>query len=120
MKKYNYPICGLIIVALAYFTFSGCETTSTGPSGSVAHLTVQRGPKIGDRTVLAVMVDGARVGSIQKGAAYNGTLSPGQHVISVSASGPERGTAPQKTITAVAGQTYTLTATWQGKHLVLQ
>src|SRR5262245_50129069 len=121
MRKYNYPICVLFILALACFAFSGCETTGTaGPSGSVAHLTVQRGPKIGDRQVLAVMVDGARVGSMQTGQAYNGTLTPGQHVISVSASGPERGGSRSKTIMAVAGQTYTLTATWQGKSLVLQ
>ena len=120
MKKYNYPICGLFILALACFAFSGCETTSTGPSGSVAHLTVQRGPKIGDRQVLAVMVDGARVGSIQTGQAYNGTLTPGQHAISVSGSGPERSPSQPKTIMAEAGQTYTLTATWTGKRLVLQ
>jgi hypothetical protein len=121
MKKYNYPICSLLIVALAYFTFSGCQTTTTtGPSGSVAHLTVQRGPKFGSRQVLAVMVDGARVASVTEGQAYNGTLTPGQHVISISATGPERFTPPTKTIMAEAGQTYTLTAVWQGKHLVLQ
>jgi len=120
MKTYNYSICSLLIVALAYFTFSGCQTTSTGPSGSMAHLTVQRGPKFGSRSILAVMVDGARVASLTEGQAYNGNLSPGQHVISVSASGPSRGGAPQKTITAAAGQTYSFTATWQGKHLVLQ
>ena len=120
MKKYNYAICGLIIVALAYFTFSGCETTNTGPSGSMAHLTVQRGPKFGSRQALAVMVDGARVASVTEGQAYNGTLTPGQHVISVSGTGPERFTPPTKTIMAEAGQTYTLTAVWQGKHLVLQ
>ena len=120
MKKYNYPICGLLIVALAYFTFSGCETTSTASSGSMAHLTVQRGPKFGAKQALAVMVDGARVASVIEGQAYNGTLSPGQHVISVSPSGPYRGTLPTKTIMAEAGQTYTLTAVWQGKHLVLQ
>ena len=120
MKKYNYPICGLLIVAVAYFLFSGCQTTTTGASGSVAHLTVQRGPKFGDRLVLAVMVDGTRVASVVTGQSYNGTLTPGQHVISVSSSGPERSAAPTKTIMAVAGQTYTLTATWQGKRLVLQ
>jgi hypothetical protein len=119
MKKYNYPICSLLIVALAYFTFSGCQTTSTAASGSMAHLTVQRGPKFGAKQVLAVTVDGARVASVIEGHAYNGTLSPGQHVISVSPSGPYRGTLPTKTIMAEAGQTYTLTATWQGKHLVL-
>ena len=120
MKKYNYPICGLLVVAVAYFTFSGCQTTTTGPSGSMAHLTVQRGPKFGAKQVLAVMVDGARVASVTEGQAYNGTLSPGQHVISVSPSGPYRGTLPTKTITAEAGQTYTLTAVWQGKQLTLQ
>jgi len=121
MKKYNYPICSLLIVALAYFTFSGCQTTTTtGSSGSVAHLTVRRGPKFGSAQVLAVMVDGARVASVTEGHAYNGTLTPGQHVISISATGPERFTPPTKTIMAEAGQTYTLTAVWQGKHLVLQ
>jgi hypothetical protein len=119
MKKCNYPICGLLIVALAYFTFSGCQTTNTGPSGSMAHLTVQRGPKFGSKQVLAVMVDGARVASVTEGQAYNGTLSPGQHVISVSPSGPYRGTLPKKTIMAEAGRSYSFTATWQGKHLVL-
>jgi len=119
MKKYNYPICGLFIIALAYFTFSGCETTSTGPSGSTAHLTVQRSAKFGSRSVLAVMVDGARVASLTEGQAYNGTLSPGQHVISVSVSGPTRFANPTKTVMAEKGQTYSFTATWQGKHLVL-
>jgi hypothetical protein len=119
MKKYNYPICGLFIIALAYFTFSGCETTSTGPSGSTAHLTVQRGAKFGSRSILAVMVDGARVASLTEGQAYNGNLSPGQHVISVSVSGPTRFANPTKTVMAEKGQTYSFTATWQGKHLVL-
>ena len=120
MKKYNYPICGLLIVALAYFTFSGCQTTSTGPSGSTAHLTVQRGSKFGTKSVLAVMVDGARVASLTEGQAYNGALSPGKHVISVSVSGPSRFASPTKTVMAEAGQTYTFTATREGKQLQLQ
>ena len=119
MKKYNFSICSLLIVAVAYFTFSGCQTTNTGASGSMAQLTVQRGPKFGSKQVLSVMVDGARVASVTEGQAYNATLSPGQHVISVSASGPYRGTLPKKTIMAEAGQTYTFTATWHGKRLVL-
>jgi hypothetical protein len=118
MKKYNYSIYGLL-VALACFTFLGCETTNTGPSGSVAHLAIKRGPKFGDQAVLAVLVDGARVASVVQGQSYNGTLSPGQHVISVSASGPQRSASPTKTVIAVAGQTYSFTATWQGRHLVL-
>ena len=50
MKKYNYAICGLLIVALAYFTFSGCQTTNTGPSGSFdrperAQIWIQTSPR---------------------------------------------------------------------------
>jgi hypothetical protein len=119
MKKYNFSICSLLIVAVAYFTFSGCQTPNTGASGSMAQLTVQRGPKFGSKQVLSVIVDGARVASVTEGQAYNGTLSPGQHVISVSPSGPYRGALPKKTIMAEAGQSYSFTATWQGKHLVL-
>lgn len=120
MKKYIYPICSLLIVALAYFTFSGCQTTSTGPSGSTAHLTVSRGSKFGTRSILAVMVDGARVASLTEGQAYNGSLSPGKHVVSVSVSGPSRFAPPTKTVVAQAGQTYSFTAAWHGKHLVLE
>ena len=119
MKKCFYPICGLLMIALTFFTFSGCETTTTGPSGSMAHLTVQRGGKFGTKSVLSVLVDGSRVASLTEGQAYNGTLSPGQHVVSVSVTGPHRGALPQKTIMAEAGHTYSFTATWQGKHLVL-
>ena len=46
-------------------------------------------------------------------------LSPGQHVISVSVTGPTRFANPTKTVMAEKGQTYSFTATWQGKHLVL-
>jgi len=121
MKKYIYPICSLLIVALAYFTFSGCETTSsTGPSGSTAHLTVQRGSKFGRTSVLSVMVDGARVASLTEGQSYNGSLSPGKHVISVTVSGPSRFASPTKTVMAQAGQTYTFVATREGKALQLQ
>jgi hypothetical protein len=118
MKKYNYYICGLF-VALACFTFLGCETTNTGPSGSVAHLTIKRGPKFGDRLVLGVIIDGARVASVVKGHSYNGTLTPGHHVISLSVSGPDRSVQFTKTVTAEAGQTYSFTATFQGNRLVL-
>ena len=118
-NKYNYYICGLL-VTLACFTFLGCQTTSTGPSGSTAHLTVQRGSKFGTKSVLAVMVDGARVASLTEGQAYNGALAPGKHVISVSVSGPSRFTSPTKTVNATAGQTYSFTAAWHGKHLVLE
>ena len=39
MKKYNYPFFTLLVVALAWFTFSGCQTSTYGVflDGSLAH-----------------------------------------------------------------------------------
>src|SRR2546422_11177320 len=94
MKKYNYHFCGLFIVTLACFAFSGCQTSSTGAAGSTAsmaapsknaaRLTIERAANFGDRLSLNVSVDGAQVAGLVMGRSYNGTLSPGQHVISLT------------------------------------
>ena len=129
MKRYNYYICGLLIVALACFTFSGCQTSNTGASGSTAamaapsknagRLIIQRAANFGDRLVLNVSIDGAQVASLVMGRSYNGTLSPGQHVISLTIS-PYRSMPPStKRLTVQAGQTYSFTAMWKGQSLVL-
>ena len=119
MKKYNYPIFSLLIVALACFTFSGCQTSTTGPSASTARLVIQRTANFGGKLVLGVTIDGARVASLGKGQKYDGTLSAGQHVITLTVSGPNRSAHFTKTVTAHAGQTYSFTATWKGQRLVL-
>ncbi len=130
MKKYNYHICGLLIVALACFTFSGCQTSNTGTSGSTAsmaapsknagRLTIQRAANFGDRLSLNVSIDGAQVAGLVKGRSYNGALSPGQHVISLSVT-PYRYMPPStKRLTVQAGQTYSFTAMWSGQRLVLR
>jgi len=130
MKIYNYHICGPLIVALACFTFSGCQTSSTGASGSAAsmaapsknagHLTIQRAANFGDRLSLNVSIDGAQVAALVVGRSYNGTLSPGQHVISLTVT-PYRYMPPStKRLTVQAGQTYSFTAMWSGQRLVLR
>ena len=119
MKKYHYPIFSLLIVALACFTFSGCQTSNTGPSASTARLVIQRTADFGGKLVLGVTIDGARVASLGKNQKYDGTLSAGQHVITLTVSGPNRSGHFTKTVTAQAGQTYSFTATWKGQRLVL-
>src|SRR5260370_14207163 len=129
MKKYNYHICGPLIVALACFTFSGCQTSNTGTSGSTAsmaapgknagRLTIQRAANFGSDLSLNVSIDGAQVTSLVEGRSYNGALSPGQHVISLTVT-PTRGRPPTtKRLTVQAGQTYSFTAMWKGQRLVL-
>jgi hypothetical protein len=131
MKRYNYYICGLVIVALACFIFSGCQTSSTGASASTAsraapsknagRLTIQRAANFGSDLVLNVSIDGAQAASVVEGRSYNGTLSPGQHVISLTVT-PNRGefSGTTKRLTVQAGQTYSFTAMWSGQRLVLK
>ena len=129
MQKQNYLSCGLLIAALACFTFSGCQTTSTGASGSTAsmaapsrnagRLTIDRAANFGSDLSLNVSIDGAQVASLVEGRSYNGNLSPGQHVISLSVT-PTRGRPPTtKRLMVQAGQTYSFTAMWKGQRLFL-
>src|SRR6266487_3854390 len=105
MKKHNCLSCGLLIAALACFIFSGCQTSSTGASGSTAsmaapsknagRLTIRRAANFGDNFVLNVSIDGASVASVVRGRSYHGTLSPGQHVISLNVD-PNRGSTTKR------------------------
>jgi hypothetical protein len=130
MKKQNYLSCGLVVAVIGSFIFSGCQTSSTGTSGSAAsiaapsknagRLTIQRAANFGMDLSLNVLIDGAQVASLVEGRSYNGNLSPGQHVISLTVTpnlGEFRGTT--KRLTVQAGQTYSFTAMWKGQRLVL-
>ena len=118
MKKYNYPFFTLLVVALAWFTFSGCQTSTTA-SSSTAHLHIARTAEFGGQLTLGIIIDGAQVASLKKDQTYDGTLSAGQHDITLHVTGPNHSATAKKTVTAQAGQTYSFTATWDGKHVVL-
>jgi hypothetical protein len=130
MKRYNYHICGLLIVALVCFIFSGCQTSNTGASGSTAsvaapgknagRLIIERAANFGTDLTLNVSIDGARVAALVMGRSYNGTLSSGQHVLSLTVDPNPGGVPPTtKRLTVQAGQTYSFTAMWRGQRLVL-
>ena len=91
MKNYNWYGCGLLIVALACATLSGCETSGTGalstPSESTAsmpasssknagRLIIQRVANLGTGLVLQISIDGKQVATLPRGQTYNGSLSP--------------------------------------------
>jgi len=75
---------------------------------------------MGTGLFLDIDVDGASMGSIGPGETYRGSLSPGQHTVSVVLR-PNQLNLPRtkKTFTVAKGQTYTLTAMWQGQTVVL-
>jgi len=135
MKNYEWYGCGLLIVAFVCATLSGCETSSTGASSTASastasmpassgknagRLIIQRVANLGTAEVLYVSIDGKQVAALPRGQTYSGSLSPGQHVVSVLAMPNALNLRPtQKPLSVQAGQTYSLTAMWQGNRLVL-
>ena len=75
---------------------------------------------MGTNLFLDVSIDGVRKGVLSEGETYKGALSPGQHVITVILQPNQLNLPPtKKTLTVAKGQTYTLTAMWQGNSVVL-
>jgi hypothetical protein len=131
MKKFNYHSCVLVIAALACAGLSGCETSGTAAPGATAsvaapatqggaQLVIRRAANMGTGLFLDVTIDGARAGTLARGETYRGSLSPGQHVVSVILRPNQLNLTPtKKTLNVVKGQTYQFTAMWQGQTVVL-
>jgi hypothetical protein len=122
MKRYSSIIyilslaCGCLIVA-------GCATqpgAATAPPPNSGHVLINRVANFGSDLSLVVSVDGKDVGSFTEGRNYDGYLSAGQHVITARVDPNPGGKRPgRKTLTVVAGQTYSYTAAWSGGNLKL-
>jgi hypothetical protein len=131
MKKFNFHCYVLLIAALACAGLAGCETSGTAASGATtsvaaratqggAQLVIRRAANMGVGLFLDVTVDGVRVGALAMGETYRGPLSPGQHTVSVILRPNQLHLSPaKKSFTVVKGQTYMLTAMWQGQTVVL-
>jgi len=135
MKNYKWYRCGLLIVVLAYAALSGCETSGTGAlstasastasmpassSKNAGRLIIQRAANMGTGLVLNVSIDGKQVAAVPRGQTYSGSISPGQHVVSVLLVPNQLNLLPtQKRLSVQAGQTYNFTAMWQGNRVLL-
>src|SRR6266581_4574628 len=94
MRKFSYHCYALLIAALVCVGLSGCQTSSTAAPGATAsvaapagqnaaQLIIRRSPNMENGLFLDVKIDGANVATLSLGQTYRGSLSPGQHVISV-------------------------------------
>lgn len=128
MKKMIYLSSSLIVIALSLAIFSGCGTTGSSSNATTSAtanansgtLVINRAPNMGTGLFLNVSIDGKHVATVGTGRSYNGSLSPGPHVVSVIVEPNELSLTPtQKKITVQTGQTYTFTASWQGDTLLL-
>jgi hypothetical protein len=121
MKKYA-SIIYILSLACACPIFTGCATNqSTAPiPANSGHLIVTRVANFGSDLSLVLSIDGKDVGSFTEGRNYDGYLPAGQHVIVARVDPFQVGKRPgRKTITVIAGQTYSYTAAWSGGNLVL-
>ena len=121
MKKYSSIVC-IVSLACAGLIFTGCATNQASapiPANS-GHLIVTRVANFGSDLSLVLSIDGKDVGSFTEGRNYDGYLPAGQHVITARVDPFQAGKRPgRKSITVIAGQTYSYTAAWSGGNLVL-
>ena len=125
MRKLIY--CSyVLIVALICGAVAGCQSdgTTSGSAPAVAtssdsgRLIIHRAANLAE--TLIISIDGAKVSELSVGNTYNGSLTPGQHTLSVILEPNQLNLAPTvKHLTIEKGQTYTFTAAWKGDTLVL-
>jgi hypothetical protein len=115
MKKFSYHCYVLLIAALAF----GFVTSA--PAASPSQLIIYRAANLGTGLFLDINIDGTNAGTIGMGQTYTGSISPGQHQISVLLRPNMLYLSPTKmTLMVQGGRTYAFTAMWQGQNLVLR
>jgi len=115
----------ILVVALMCVAVVGCQSGNTTGSATTASTSSDSGHLIIHRTAnlaetLIVSIDGAKVSELGVGDSYSGSLSPGQHTLSVILEPNQLNLKPTvKHLTVGKGQTFTFTAAWKAEKLVL-
>lgn len=115
MKIPSKFILSVIVTALACVL-----VPSPASAADTGKLTVKRSAKVGKKMVLGVYLDGKRVSSLQRGAAYTASVPAGVHEVKVQASAQKPMNEASKQVTIEAGKNTTLTASWDGQQLALE
>ncbi|MFL6514215.1 MAG: hypothetical protein ACJ8M1_04255 [Chthoniobacterales bacterium] len=122
MKKLQFmklPLIGLVcaVAMVLLGTTYGAEKTGGGD----AKLIITRSPRLGSGTSIAVLVDGKKVGTVQSGNRYNGTMAAGRHTVSVRFEPLSTADKPADIqVDVAAGQTYSYSATIKSGAIALQ
>jgi hypothetical protein len=89
-------------------------------AGDSAQLVVVRTPSVGSGIAASISVDGKELANLTQGKSFRGPLTPGKHVISVSAHPNLTGKQSNKTeFTAEKGQTYSFSVSSKSGEVVL-
>ncbi len=122
MKTHNYSSRSailLLVVSLFFSAFVAGEATAAdprsphagAPSQAPARLVIRRVANLGSNVIVQLWIDGKQAASLGYGHSYNGTLTPGRHVLAVLASRSRSPIPWEMPLNVQSGQTYIFTAT---------
>ena len=121
MKTHNYSSRSailLLVVSLFFSTFVVGQATAAeprtphavAPSQAPARLVIRRVANLGVNVIVQLRIDGKSAASLGYGHTYNGTLTPGRHVLAVMATRQLSPIPWEMALNAQSGQTYIFTA----------
>jgi hypothetical protein len=109
----------IVVVACSFaastITHAGTPKSGAAPAKSAAsaYVVVSREADFGTNEDLRLFIDGVEVANLPFNRRYEGTLTPGEHVLSISTTprknGPELN---NRRLNAKPGKTYSFTAVW--------
>jgi len=122
MKTHNYNTRSatlLLVVSLFCSAFAAGHATAAdprsphaaAPSQAPARLFIRRMPNLGANVIVQLWIDGQSAGSFGYGRIYQGSLTPGRHVIGVLATRSRPPIPWEMSLNAQSGKTYVFTAT---------
>ena len=121
MKTHDYSTRSAILLLLASLFFGAFAAGSAmgaeprtphavAPSQAPARLVIRRVANLGVNVIVQLSIDGKPAGSLGYGHTYQGTLTPGRHVLAVRATRSLSPVPWEMALNAQSGQTYIFTA----------
>ena len=105
----------LFVNAFAAGQATGAEPRSShavAPKQTPARLVIRRMPNLGFNVIVQLWIDGQQTATLGYGHTYQGSLTPGRHVLAVLATPRSRSPIPwEMPLNVQSGQTYIFTAT---------
>jgi hypothetical protein len=117
MKNYRSIVYVIGLVCVCVALTGGPTTVSARTQG---HLIIHRVANFGEQLTLNVAIDGKNVAYVGDGQTYDGFVSPGQHVITVTVSPNLVQASPYNLkLNIKSNGTYVFTAIWRSQNVVL-
>jgi len=121
MKTHDYSTRSAILLLLVSLFFGAFAAGSAmgaeprtphavAPSQAPARLVIRRVANLGVNVIVQLSIDGKPAGSLGYGHTYQGTLTPGRHVLAVRATRSLSPVPWEMALNAQSGQTYIFTA----------